>query len=467
MNITVTIDCLRAFVPFAGTARVIAIAVVVSGMGVTGALAQVVSGQMPNSRNNTNAMDPFGSPDDDKTGPSLWVSGFEGYQSSGVGTSTSSSNLALQQGSSYTGANIGAGYAMTGRRGDFSTSGQTILNYYQGNGIGFLDSYGGSAAGSLTFGPKTTLSGSGMASYAPFFNFASFAPLTAGVGTPLSDVTPVGPSVPSTATASAARPTYRYTGSISLRRSIGRRSSFAAHSNFYHTLVQGTLTTTTQSTGAVYTQSLSRYLSAKAGYQYQTVNLSGTGATPTVGHNLDVGVDYNRPLSFSRRTTLQFGTGSTVFARNQSWVQQQANTPSSAFGYVFYLQGFANLDHDMGRTWKARLAYHRDWHAVQGFGAPFFSDAVTTSLGGHISRRTNLSLTAAYVQGTFGLGTQQKNTSHTETAWLTYMLSRSWQTFAHYAYYGYVYDPTVTLPVGLPPNLGRHTAQVGLTWRLG
>ena len=43
--------------------------------------------------------------------------------------------------------------------------------------------------------------------------------------------------------------------------------------------------------------------------------------------------------------------------------------------------GSAGLSHDMGRTWRARVAYDRNVGFVEGLRDPVFSDAVNASVG--------------------------------------------------------------------------------------
>ena len=94
---------------------------------------------------------------------------------------------------------------------------------------------------------------------------------------------------------------------------------------------------------------------------------------PPSFHNIDVGIDYNRPLSFSRRATLAFGTGSTA-------VQDYTGTH-------YHLTGNANLNYELNRTWNASLGYTRDAQFLENVRQSVFADSLLASLHGLFTRR--------------------------------------------------------------------------------
>ncbi len=69
-----------------------------------------------------------------------------------------------------------------------------------------------------------------------------------------------------------------------------------------------------QSYGGQLTHSLTQGLSLHAGYTRRDMRNESASVVPL--HIIDVGASYNRALSFSRQTTLSFGTGSTAVRRN-------------------------------------------------------------------------------------------------------------------------------------------------------
>ena len=73
---------------------------------------------------------------------------------------------------------------------------------------------------------------------------------------------------------------------------------------------------TTRSYGGGYSYSATRYTTLRLGYSRAGLQLSGVclGAAndDTRSDRFDAGMNYSRPLSISRRTTLSFGTGSAA-----------------------------------------------------------------------------------------------------------------------------------------------------------
>ena len=76
-------------------------------------------------------------------------------------------------------------------------------------------------------------------------------------------------------------------------------------------------------------------------------------------HSFDVGIDFHKALSLSRRTTLSFGTGTTAFA--------------DVNGTHIYATGNATLTRELGRTWFATAAYNRDVSFLSTFREPVLS----------------------------------------------------------------------------------------------
>ena len=169
---------------------------------------------------------------------------------------------------------------------------------------------------------------------------------------------------------------------------------------------------------------VSRDLGFRLGYGFQD-GLFGEFPAMQTGaevHNLDIGLDYNRALSFSRRTTLAFGTGSSI-AQSHDRVRH------------FMLNAQASLTHEIRRTWTATLGYARGTQFVHGFNDVTVSDNVTAGLGGLLSTRVQLSTSAGYSTGQVGLGAHgPRFGSYTGSGELTVALSRVVGMYAQYMY---------------------------------
>ena len=78
-----------------------------------------------------------------------------------------------------------------------------------------------------------------------------------------------------------------------------------------------------------------RDLVLHVGYTLREGNYIGTGSAIR-GNDLDLGVDYRRALSFSRRTTVSFTTGSALLDRNDG----ATGTANAATGHYLHLLGW-------------------------------------------------------------------------------------------------------------------------------
>ena len=141
---------------------------------------------------------------------------------------------------------------------------------------------------------------------------------------------------------------------------------------------------------------LSRYVSLRTGYGQQFANSTFAQTTSARNHDLDLGLDYSRALSVSRRTTVSFSSGSSVTPQNR--------------GTAFNLTGNAALARQIGRTWSARVAFNRSVQVLEGFTQPVLSNAVTTTVTGALGRRASVSSSAGFTTGTVGLGPTSGNT---------------------------------------------------------
>ncbi len=199
------------------------------------------------------------------------------------------------------------------------------------------------------------------------------------------------------------------------------------------------------------TQNLAAGFGVHAGYGYQDARFpfGGTPAVTTV-HNLDLGVDFSRALSFSRHTRLSFGTGSSI-----------AGTALGTSQY--FMTGQATLEQGIGRTWAASAAYNRSAHYTQGFRDLLFLDAFTAGLGGQIAPRVQLSNSMSYSFGTVGLGaTAPSIGSYTGSTRLAIALSRRVALSASYTYFHHDTPLGASTLPGISGQLNRQAFMIGL-----
>ena len=189
---------------------------------------------------------------------------------------------------------------------------------------------------------------------------------------------------------------------------------------------------------------------------------TGAEAPSTRTQDIDFGIDYNRALSFSRKTTVTFTTGTTVVSRSGT------SADPLDIGRQFRMLANVGVSRAIGRYWEARVSYDRNLQFVDAFPDPFFTDGVITRLSGPISRRVNLLVQADYTAGksvdaeaveldkTFRGGRAQ--------ARVNVAVSRFWQLYAEY-YYSENHLSVAALqalPDGLVPRKYARGLRVGL-----
>jgi hypothetical protein len=212
------------------------------------------------------------------------------------------------------------------------------------------------------------------------------------------------------------------------------------------------------SVGGRLVHNVSRNTRVRLGYTQNRgeYGLVGAGAATTV-HNLDIGFDSGRSLSLSRRTFVEVSVGSTVMSSPGATAVRD--------DLEYRIVGSATLNHEMGRTWRARAGYSRGVHFIDGFAAPAFIDSLNTTLTGFLGRRVELAALGGVSTGDIHVHSGANLRAYTGSGRLRIALARAWAVFGEYTYYSYEL-PTSGVVAGVPHSLDRQTARVGLTWWL-
>jgi hypothetical protein len=197
---------------------------------------------------------------------------------------------------------------------------------------------------------------------------------------------------------------------------------------------------------------LTRYLGLRLGYGYADTKY-GTADAPDDfrGQSFDTALDFNRPLSLTRRTTLKFNGGVSAIR------DRQRNTH-------YVATGGATLTRELARSWIASIAYARTAQLLEGFGDPLVSDGVTASTSGLLARRLQLSLRATGSNGTFGFGGADRGTRRAEAvADMVFGVSRYFGLGMSYGYFLREYDRGVQLPPGFSRHIDSQSVQAYVT----
>jgi len=189
---------------------------------------------------------------------------------------------------------------------------------------------------------------------------------------------------------------------------------------------------------------LSQYAALRLGYGYRTGWFGADTAQRLSTQDIDVGIDYRRPLFQSRRTTVGFTTGSSLVDEpgRRRW----------------QFVGAANVRHEFTGGWFIQADLARATRLVQGFTAPFVDNSATASLGGFFGRRLELLMSAGYSRGEVGTGGGTYTALQGSTR-LRLALARWIAIDGEGLYSKNRFSDQVVMPAGFPANLTRWTVR--------
>ena len=361
----------------------------------------------------------------------------------------------------YSGLFLGLQYAHVGESTDVHIETNNALNYYPG--LETRTSYHQVGATFVQrFGRRYSLRARPFAAYSPHYSMRMFLaplPLDPDRAGSLDGAVLAAPDVDSTI---IQRESFRYGGNAEFRMRVARHSTFNVGYNYTKTDLSRHPTGSfdLRSIGANLSHALSDSAILRVGYAVEESTYEGSSVPSTRVQNLNIGIDYRKPLSRSRRSYLRFTTGSIIS-------EQVAGLIEPAEGRRIQAVGSASLVHQMGRTWNAQAQYRREVGYLEGFAQPVFSDSANVSVGGLITRRLDLSLNANYITGTSATRRDSARfDSYSASARLRRALLRTLAVYVEYLFYHYNFDEAADRPFGLPPEFSRNGVRAGLSFWL-
>jgi len=246
------------------------------------------------------------------------------------------------------------------------------------------------------------------------------------------------------------------TTDVEWSRTISDRVGFSAIYNRRSTTFgQSEMDMVTQSAGAALRRRITRFASLRTGYTYRTGNTGfATTSQPLHDHDLDLGVDYSRPVTASGRTTVSFGSGSSV-------------TPQDD-GFAYRLTGDASVTRLLGRTWNARVGVNRSVQLLEGFAEPVLANIMNLALGGTLHRRVSVLSWGSMSTGTVGLTGAEGNgyANWSAGGGLSVRVGQRGSLEAQYFIAGDEFEDGVLLPPGLShERRQRQGLRAGFSWR--
>jgi hypothetical protein len=198
---------------------------------------------------------------------------------------------------------------------------------------------------------------------------------------------------------------------------------------------------------------LNRDFRMRLGYGREHIHEAARPDAEFVHEFIDVGVDFERPLSLTRRTTLAFSTETSMVRK-----------PGESRHYR--LNGRVLLSSWLRRTWLGSINASRTTEFLPGYIEPLFSDNVGGALTGLLSQRLEMIVSAAVGKGKFGTDASvfenPRFTIANATTQLNFAFTRHLGVFGQHAFYYFKMPPGASSVAPLD-RLSRQTFIAGIT----
>ena len=357
----------------------------------------------------------------------------------------------FQRGGFYNALSGTLNYSWNGRRMQVGATGGGSGRYYTKDNNFLLLNEFASGGFFAAPNPRLTIAVNQSVSYSPpYFNALL----------PGFDAPSLGASVGAGSDYSVGRrESLLYDTTATVAHTFSPRSSFAVLGNyrFADQSFDSASTLRSYGIGGRYMHSLSKNLALRLGYIYREGRYAGTETT--ILHDIDAGVDYQRALSFSKHTKVNFRLGSLILNSSPKGVDAR----SLRYGVT----GNAGLTQDIGRTWRARIVYDRGVNFSEAFQNPVFVDSVRATTEGLINKRIDfrgegaVSIGDLRYSATAGADSNVRN--YQALARLRYALASWLALYSEYVYYKYDLGKAVELPTGISPTWNRTSIRAGAT----
>jgi len=356
----------------------------------------------------------------------------------------------------YTLLSADAAYTKRGKRAQFGATGGTVVRYYQQDTQAMNTSASAGVGFSTELGRRTTLFANQTAAYSPSYLYGLFPSVsTMDPG----DAVPVAPDYAVNNSAS-----YHSDTKASLSQGLTRRGTLVASADYQYTnYVQETLSQRDLSAYEIrvqFSRGMTRNASLKVGYRYRAGNfgygLVGTNAK-TTERGIDIGMDYTKPLSPTRRFVFGFNVGSSAAAAPFAEAVDVIDTTQ------YRVSGDMAMSYQFQRTWEVRGTYRRGLDYVPELSGPVYTDGFSAGINGMLNRSTSFSAAAGYSNGEGAVFTSASQfDSYTGSVRLSRSLSKTWAVYGEYLYYFYDFGRLQVRP-GVPSTMKRNGVRAGLT----
>jgi hypothetical protein len=353
----------------------------------------------------------------------------------------------------YTSLNPALDFAYRRRRLQIAFVGSSTFRRYPSLNRFISTAHSAGAVFSAPLTSRTTLSATGSFTYAPAYLyrlFTSIAPLTAE---------PIGASASNYSVdnqrSNAYATTVVATHSVTPRASFSfmgetRRTNYVLH-------LPGYVDLRSYGAGGSFAYSMNRAIKARIGYTYRDATYSAT--MHPLEHDVEVGLEYHRPLSPTRAATLTANVGPRLLTTHTS----SSGLPTTNSSYAYRITGDGSIDYQLARTWHFVANYRRGLVFLETLPGPVFTDGVAASTRGFLNRRVEAIVSTGYSRGQLEFAQSVGSlTTYTSDARIQVGVSRIAAIYAEYLLYYYDLSREIGLLPGLPHHLNRNGIRVGL-----
>jgi len=376
----------------------------------------------------------------DPAGQSLTAQGTlsSGYDDNVLAGTSAQNSIRTAQEGPFAQFSGGLNYALGLGSGSIHAAAGTSQRYYPSLAREYYRNYNASIGGTFLVSARPNITVHQSASYRPYTFLEIF---------PNVDEPPIGASdVPEPDLVPLARQYVAYAGGADLRQQVTRRGTF---STFWNYGITDRLSNQfwRQSAGANYSVRVTRDLSAYVGYRYTEGHHNDR---VTRIHRPDIGLDFLRALSLTRRTSLTFGVG----------------MQATAYDQVTHFSAVANVRviHEIGRSWTVGAVYRRGTYFVETLPEPMTGDSASVQVNGLITRRVQLSGVLSGSFGKMGYGAARHYDSYRGSISLSSAITRYMSAGVNYGYYHYMFADVVELEPDLARDINRQAVRGYVTF---
>src|SRR3954447_790959 len=342
----------------------------------------------------------------------------------------------LQAGGFYSGVASGLSFRQKTRSALFTLSTANTLRVYPGTGVTTTE-HSGYASMELQASRRTTLRTAGGVFYTPFHQVLGIAG-EENPGTAAGSDTSVGTNASTT-----------YSAVTSVTREAGRRGLLTFDYDGRVTrFTSGEGDTTSHRAAAAYSHEFAPGIAFRFGDGVRVLQASASERIIT--QDIALGIDVNRTLTATRRTSLSFTTGSSLMQTDS--------------GVRFVPAGSATLTHRLGRSWQTALRFDRGLQVADLVPKPFVANNSNLIVDGFLGRRASVRVRGAYSFGNFDLNgsSASRYDSYVGEARGALALGRHFQVYMEQMYYRYKFPDGLTLPSDVPLRRQQYSLRFGL-----